>query len=34
VGEGELDKLIEILQAVTPDRLAALQAGLDKVWMR
>lgn len=34
VGERELGRLVDILTAVTPQRLAALQEGLAKAWMR
>lgn len=34
VGEHELHKLVDILLAVTPERLAQLQAGLARAWMR
>lgn len=34
VGEGELGGLVEHLMSVTPQRLAQLQEGLARAWMR
>jgi hypothetical protein len=34
LGEHELHKLVEVLTAVTPGRLAQLQEGLAQAWMR